>query len=223
VSAPDRTAWLDVSIPLRAGIAVWPGDPELTIARVAELERGDEARVSTLAMSVHTGTHVDAPAHFLREGATLDAMPLDATVGPARVLGVREPGAVSAAALRRARIRRGERVLLRTRNSGRDIDRDGFDPGFTALDLDAARLLAERRVRCVGIDAPSVAAYGSDQRMVHETLLAAGVWIIEGLDLRRVPPGAYDLVCLPLRLVGTEGAPARALLRRRGTSRRRGR
>ncbi len=205
--------WTDVSVPLHPGLVHWPGDPRFEIERVSALERGDPATVSKLTMGVHTGTHMDAPAHFLRGGATIDTLPLDATMGPARVIAISDPESVKPAELRSHRVNRGERILLRTRNSGRRWTREAFFEDFVYIAADAARFLAERDVRCVGVDYLSVGGFHRDGRETHEALLAAGVWIIEGLDLSAVEPGRYELICLPLRIAGAEGAPARALLR----------
>jgi arylformamidase len=205
--------WIDVTVPLRDGLVHWPGDPRFAIERVAEIERGDPATVSKLTMGVHTGTHMDAPAHYLRGGTTIDALPLDATVGPARVIAISDPESIKPAELRSLGVRRGERLLFRTRNSGRRWTQEAFIEDFVYLAADAARLLADRGVRCVGVDYLSVGGFHRDGRETHEALLAVGVWIIEGLDLSAVEPGRYELICLPLRIVGAEGAPARALLR----------
>jgi len=200
--------WVDVTLPIRSGMVHWPGDPPVEVVR----EQHDGARISRLDFGSHTGTHVDAPAHYLDGGATLDALPLDALVGPARVVAidvevVREPDirAIAPAA--------GERLLLRTRNSDRPRG-DDFDRGYVGLDLGAARALAAARIRCIGVDYLSVAAFAEDGPAVHRALLGASVWILEGLDLAAIAPGAWELVCLPLRIAAGDGAPARAVLRR---------
>ena len=202
---------IDISMPLRNGMAHWPGDPAPRIERLMDRRRGDPCTLTMLTVSAHTGTHVDAPAHYLRGGRTVDEMDLAGLVGPARVLEIADAAAVTAAELARHRIRRGDRVLLRTRNSligaGRRLLTD-----YVALAEDAARFLAERGVLAVGIDALSVDP--PDRDAAHLALLEAGIWIIEGLRLGGVPAGRYELLCLPLRLA-TEGAPARALLRSR--------
>ncbi|HEY3352450.1 MAG TPA: cyclase family protein [Polyangia bacterium] len=205
--------WIDVSVPIRPGMPRWPGDPAIRVARVAQLAHGDDANVSTLAFGAHTGTHVDAPRHYLAGGVAVDAMPLEATVGPARVIGIRDPDRITADELRDHAVRRGERLLLRTRNSGRVWRAPRFQRRYVALTKAAAELLAARRVRAVGIDALSVGPFGPEGAEVHRALLGAGVWIIEGLDLARVRPGPCELCCLPLKLVGADGAPARVIVR----------
>jgi len=199
-------------MPVRDGMAHWPGDPVPRVERIAELAAGDPATVSQIAFSAHTGTHVDAPLHFIAGGRALDEMPLDAMIGPARVIAARDRTAVGAEELRRHAIRRGERVLLRTRNSDRATGHDRFTEEFVALAPDGARFLAGRGVRVVGIDALSIDRYADRSFGSHLALLGAGIWIIEGLDLSGVAPGRYELVCLPLRIAGGEAAPARAAL-----------
>jgi arylformamidase len=162
---------------------VWPGDPDFRVEPVCSLDTG-EANVTAVSMSLHTGTHVDAPLHYLAGGVSIDCMPLDATIGPARVLDRLESHRAGA----------GERLLLKT----------------PPLSPDAARVLADAGVRAVGIEGLTIG--GAE---THRILLGAGVWVIEGLDLSAVEAGEYDLVCLPLKVTGAEGAPARAALRRR--------
>ena len=207
--------WIDVSVPLRTGMVTWPDDPPFAIERARDLERGDPATVSRVAMGVHTGTHMDAPSHFIRGGATLDALPPDAVVGPARVVSIADPEAIAPAELARQRIRRGERILFRTRNSSRCWRTDAFVEDFVYIAAAGARWLAKRGVRCVAVDYLSVGGYARDGRETHEALLGAGIWCIEGLDLSRVAPGRVDLICLPIRLAGAEGAPARVFVRPR--------
>jgi arylformamidase len=211
--------WIDVSLPLRNGLVHWPGDPPFVIERIKDLEREDPATVSHIAMGVHSGTHMDAPAHFIRGGAFLDAMPPDALVGRGRVVEIEDGQSVTVEELEPHRIRRGERVLFKTRNSDRCYKTDTFVEDFVYISAGAARYLASRGVLCVGIDYLSVGGFFRDGRETHELLLGAGVWIVEGLDLSVIEPGPVDLICLPLRLAGAEGAPARVLLRSLKTKR----
>jgi arylformamidase len=205
--------WIDVSVPLASGMIGWPGDEEARVERVQDVGRGDPCTLTRLVLGTHAGTHVDAPAHYLPGGMTLDAMPPDALLGPARVIAIGDPVAVTPRELAGHRVRRGERLLLRTRNSRHRWWEKPFNADFVFISPEAARWLAERRVRCVGIDALSVGGFRAGGRETHEALLGAGIWIIEGLALTAVRPGPVDLVCLPLRIPGAEGAPARALLR----------
>ncbi|WP_224245474.1 cyclase family protein [Hyalangium gracile] len=205
--------WIDVSVPLRTGMVHWPDNPPVKIDRVMDLERGDVASVSSMSMGVHTGTHMDAPAHFQRGGVGIDQMPLDATLGLARVIEIRDPVSIKRAELESANLQAGERVLFRTRNSERCWQTDAFVEDFVFISRDAAAYLAERRVRTVGVDYLSVGGFREDAEETHLALLQAGIWVVEGLNLSSVRAGTYELICLPLRIAGGDGAPARAVLR----------
>lgn len=190
---------IDISLPIGPDTPVWPGDPPVLVEPVARIEAGDPADVSRLVLGTHTGTHVDPPAHFVPGTATVDALPLDVLVGPA-VVAPFPVGPIDPVALESRSLPEGTtRVLLQTAG----------DAG--ALTPDGARWLVERGVRLVGADTLSIEP-ASDDYPVHRILLGAGVVIVEGLDLSAVVPGAYQLVCLPLRIVGGDGAPARAVL-----------
>lgn len=191
----------------------WPGDPAVRIRRIKEIRKGDDCDVSMLTMGSHTGTHMDAPLHFIRGAKAIDEMPLDAVVGPARVIEIRDRESVKVSELRRNRIARGERVLLKTWNSSRCWKKKGFVKDFVYISLEAACELAKIKVRSVGIDYLSVGGFYADGVKIHQTLLGAGIWIIEGMDLSKVRPGRVDLVCLPLRMFRGDGSPARAILR----------
>jgi arylformamidase len=209
---PTRSScWIDISVPLYSGMVHWPGDRPVRIRRTQQMVRGDACNLSSLSMSSHVGTHVDAPRHCLRRGKTIDELRFGALIGPARVVAIEHPKAIAAEELRPARVGRGERILFKTRNSKRCWNRDRFVSDFVYLAKDAARLLAERGVLCVGIDYLSIDR--TETTEVHRLLLGAGVWIIEGLNLSAVKPGSYELVCLPLRIQDGDGAPARAILR----------
>ncbi len=209
--------WIDVSVPVRDAMVHWPGDPPVEIGRRMSIDRGDVANLTAVSMSAHTGTHMDAPLHFIAVGAAIDEMPLEAVMGEARVLEIADPQAVSADELRRHEPRRGERLLLKTRNSARSWWEEPFDEEFVPIEPAAAELLAEAGVALVGVDYLSVGGMQSGAE-THRHLLGAGIWIIEGLALGEVSTGDYELICLPLRLVGADGAPARALLRRRSSA-----
>lgn len=205
--------WIDVSMPLANGLTVWPGDPPPRFTQTAWIEKGDLCNVTRMDTSVHLGTHMDAPRHFLRHGAGMEALPLDAVLGPARVVSIQDPTAITPGELP-ADLARGDRILFRTRNSDRDLLRQPFVEDFVYIARDAARALAEAGVQTVGIDYLSVGGFHTGLAETHVILLEAGIWIIEGLDLTRIEPGRYELACLPLKIVGSDGAPARAALRR---------
>jgi arylformamidase len=206
----------DISVPVDNGIPVWPGDPPVDLRRVSAIAEGSNANVSTLASGVHVGTHVDAPLHFLDKQGAVEAMPLEAMIGPAFVADLRTAEVIDSAALARAGIPpRTRRVLFRTRNSDFWRDRSqGFRKDFVAVDASGAEWLVGRKIILVGIDYLSVAPFGNS-RPTHEVLLGSGAVILEGVDLSGVPSGRYDLICLPIKLVGSDGAPARAVLIRR--------
>lgn len=205
--------WIDISVPVRNGMVHWPGDPPFHIERALDQEKGDVATVSKMTLGVHTGTHMDAPLHFIRHARSIDSMPLDATVGRARVIEIRDPKSIKREELLGHAIAAGERILFKTTNSDRAWNSDAFDEDFVFIAQDGARYLAECGVRSVGVDYLSVGGFREDGPETHHALLAAGIWIIEGLNLKDVAPGAYELVCLPLKLAGSEGAPARAILK----------
>lgn len=205
--------WIDISVPIRDGMVHWPGDPPVQVQRTHAIEHGDEANLTQLSMSAHTGTHMDAPLHYLPSADSMDALPFTTIIGRARVIAVETPSPVSRPLLESANIQAGERLLLKTRNSDHLWSEREFDPRFTALNLEAARWLATLQIRLLGIDYLSVGPYHDEGAEVHRALLGAGIWIVEGLNLMAVEPGWYELICLPLRLAGADGAPARALLR----------
>jgi arylformamidase len=208
------TGWIDISVPLRSRMAHWPGDAPLYLDQVSDMARGDAANVSTISMSVHTGTHMDAPRHFVADGPGIDTMPLNATVGTARVIEIQDEDTITAEELERHTIVRGDRLLFKTRNSERCWKSRCFLKQFVHIRADAAQYLASHRVRCVGVDYLSVGGYQTDGVETHQILLGAGIWLIEGLDLSGVEPGRYELVCLPLKIEGGDGAPARAIVRK---------
>jgi len=206
--------WIDATVPVEPGMPVWPGDPGVEAERVHDLARGDPYTLTRLALSVHTGTHLDAPAHYVLGGPTVDRFPHELALCRALVVDLHGVRVITADRLRMLRLRRGTCVLFRTDNSARGRRDPRFEGSFVALDLDAARFLVGRGVRLVGVDGPSVGPPTPEGDEVHRALLTAGIWLLEGLELSAVGAGRYDMVCLPLRLRGAEGAPARVLLRR---------
>lgn len=210
--------WLDISVPVRAAMPLFPGDPPVRSELVTSIARGDVCNVTRLDMGAHTGTHIDAPVHFLDGGPGAESIPLDAVIGPAYVVdALSATGPIDSATLERMAIPDGEtRVLFKTTNSEL-WNEPTFSHRSIALAEDAARVLAERGARLVGVDYLSVAPFG-DPVPTHRALLEAGVVILEGIDLRAVQPGFHELLCLPLRLVGCDGAPCRALLRPRAAA-----
>ncbi len=208
--------WIDVSVPVRSGMVHWPGDPEVRLERIQSIASGDEANLTRVEMSAHTGTHMDAPLHFFDDDPGIEALPLDIALGPARVIAIEGEEPIDRGQLEGLGIEEGERVLFRTHNSDHAWADRKFDRGFVYVSLEAAEFLGEVGIALVGVDYLSVGAYQGDGAETHRALLGAGAWVIEGLDLSAVEPGDYELICLPIKLVGSDGAPARALLRPAG-------
>jgi arylformamidase len=202
----------DISLTLRQRMPVYPGEPPPLLEPTSQMERGDSYNLSRLTIGTHTGTHIDAPRHFLPDGASVDQIPVDALVGPALVVQMAVEQEITTADLEAAAIPPGtERLLFKTRNS-RLLDDADFRRNFVYVTLDAARWLVERGVRLVAIDYLSVERMDAQPNIVHQTLLRAGVVIVEGADLRQVAPGPYLLACLPLKIEGADGSPVRAVL-----------
>ena len=203
----------DISLPISESLITWPSDPPVRMTQPFHLDRGDNATVTRLDMGAHTGTHVDAPAHFILGGAGVDTLDLHVLVGPALVVAALEADALSADVLEALPLPAGtERVLFRTRNSERWArgERE-FAKDFVGITEDGAHWLVARGVRLVGVDYLSVGPFGQT-RPTHRVLLRAGVIPVESLNLSGIAPGVYLLVCLPLKIVGIDGAPARAIL-----------
>lgn len=195
----------DVSVPIREGMVTYPGDPVVHMERAAAIANGDVVNLTRMDFGLHSGTHVDAPVHFIEGASGVDSVALDALVGPCEVVEVPDLSRESV-----ARAPEGaERVLFKTPNSELWA-RDEFAENFARLEGPAAELLVERGVRLVGVDYLSIG-----NEAAHHALLEGGVVPVEGLDLRGVQPGGYELICLPIRVVGADGAPARAVLIRR--------
>jgi arylformamidase len=202
----------DVSVPLRPGMPTYAGEPGPVLEFHSLLSRGDSANVSALSLGSHTGTHVDAPQHFLEGASSVEAMPVEYLAGPAYVAEFMELRHITAADLEAAGIPSGvRRILLKTPN-GRFWADDEFHTDFIGLAGDAADWLVDHEFVLVGIDYLSIEQFRSPDHAVHKKLLGAGVVILEGLDLRAVAPGPYTMVCAPLKVVGADGAPARVFL-----------
>jgi arylformamidase len=202
----------DISVPIRSGGLVYPGNPEIEITLQQAVAKGAGANVSVIRFGSHTGTHADAARHFFDDGQSVDRIPLERLIGPAVLLGFPDDlRAVTAADLRKHEIKGQTRVLLRTRNSAM-LSQKEFAPDYTYLAPDGAQYLVDNGVELVGIDYLSIEQFHSGHHKTHRTLLERSVVILEGLDLSVPAPGRYELICLPLRIEGCDGAPARAVL-----------
>ena len=205
--------FIDVSVPLDAQLPTYPHNTPYTLEPIKRIARGDSSNVSTLHMSAHTGTHVDAPRHFFDAAEGAEALPLELLIGRARVIAIDSIAGVAAEDLDTVDFSGETRVLIKTRNSslwGSPV----FHEDFVGVTESGARHLVEHGVRVVGVDYLSVEQFRKPGAPAHHVLLGAGTIVIEGLDLSGVEPGVYEMFCLPLRVVGSDGAPARVVLRR---------
>lgn len=210
--------WIDATATLdSATTPVYAGDAPMKFDFLKDMRRGDPLTLSAFSLGAHSGTHVDAPMHFVADGAPVDRIALDALVGPARVVQIPDSvQAIDAAELNRHQWRGAERVLFRTRSTERRwMSSAEFHRDFAYIAPDAAQLLADAGVKLVGIDYISAEQFGAPAPLTHRILLGKGIPIVEGLDLTDVPGGDYDLIVLPMKVRGHEGAPARAIVRRR--------
>ena len=202
----------DISVPIRSGGLVYPGNPEIDISLQQAVAKGASANVSNIRFGSHTGTHADAARHFFDDGQPVDMIPLDRLIGPALLIGFSDSvRSVGAADLREHDLKNHKRVLLRTRNSAFLSQKD-FVTDYTYLAPDGAQFLVDKGVELVGIDYLSIEQFHSGHHRTHRTLLERSVVIVEGLDLSVPAPGEYEFICLPLRIEGCDGAPARAVL-----------
>lgn len=203
----------DVTLAISSDMPVWPGDTPPTLEQMNSIDTGDTANTSQIKMSVHSGTHVDAPHHFMNDGRTVEGLPLDTLIGRAYVLHLPDTELITAAVLDAAEIPpRTRRLLFKTRNSEywtRDVR--PFQTDFVAISPDGAEYLVNRNVKLVGVDYLSVAPFKAGAP-THRILLGAGVVVLEGLNLSKVSQGRYTLHCLPLKIAGSDGAPARVIL-----------
>jgi arylformamidase len=203
---------IDVSVPLAPGLPTYPGNTPFTLEPIKRIAQGGSSNVSSLHMSAHCGTHVDAPRHFFDDGPGTEALPLDLLMGRTRVIEITSRGPVDASALATVDVSEDVRVLIKTPNS-RLWGTPEFVPTYAGVTESGARYLVDRGIKVVGVDYLSVEAFKTPGAPAHHVLLGAGVIVIEGLNLLDVEPGLYDMICLPLRVVASDGAPARVVLR----------
>jgi arylformamidase len=204
----------DVTVPLSKEVPTFPGDPPFEVTFTHRIADGQPYNVSRITLGAHTGTHVDAPYHFLADGPTVEQLPLEILLGKCRVVEIRVREKIQRSDLEALGLRDDLRVLLKTRMSGQ-LQKRAFQDDFVYLTEDAATYLAQVGIKLVGIDYLSIEKFGSTDYPAHHALLGAGVVIVEGLDLSEVEAGDYDMTCLPLRIVGLDGSPARVILRTR--------
>jgi arylformamidase len=210
--------WLDISLPIHPSMAIWPGNPGVELDSAQCMQHGDVCNVSQLKIGTHTGTHVDAIKHFIKNGAGIDAAPLDHFIGPARVVAVESERTIHLSDFDQNVISRGQRILFKSRNSREAIHSNTFQKDFVHLSIEVAEWLAEMQVTCVGVDYLSVGGFEGNVVDVHKALLGNGIYAVEGLVLTDVEEGWYDLICLPLKIQGGDAGLTRAVIRKRATA-----
>lgn len=204
----------DITVALHPNLPVWPGDPHIILERYRKLSKGDNSNDSRLACSVHCGTHIDAPAHFIENGITIEQLPLNMLVGTAIVFEFPNIDMITPDLLETQNLGpQTKRLLLKTKNSDlwKNPDHE-FNQNYVALSAESASWIVNKGIKLVGIDYLSIQMFKDAEPLTHRILLDAGIIILEGLNLREVDPGEYQLICLPLKLAGSDGAPARAIL-----------
>jgi arylformamidase len=204
---------IDVSVPLDSNLPTYPGNTPYSLEATKRMAQGDSSNLSAIHMSAHAGTHVDAPRHFFDGGAGVESLPLEMLVGRTRVVEVRSRGGIGAEELSGADLSEEIRLLIKTSNS-RLWGSGEFHPDYVGLQEAGAKFLVAHGIKLVGVDYLSVEEFKKPGAPAHRVLLGGGVIVIEGLNLRDVEPGVYEMFCLPLRIVGSDGAPARVVLRR---------
>ncbi len=216
MTVKSSTHWYDISVPLKQGMTYLPIDPvPPRIYRLHDAELGSKVTMSMLEIISHTGTHIDTPRHFIPGGSTVSDMPLDATIGPARVIEIKDPQKIKVPELKKHNIKKGERILCKTRNSPSAYESPKFIEDYVYLDTEAAAYLAETKIRLFGLDCITIGNYKDEESVVktHQILLSAGIYILEDCALGHVPPGEYELLCLPLLMYKGDAGPCRAILR----------
>lgn len=202
----------DVTLPITNSLITWPGDPSVVIRKTCSISLGSACNVSEINFGSHTGTHIDAPYHFEENGNTVDQIPLRYLIGKASVFAVNTEEKIGRDAVASLNLAGVERILFKTKNSTY-WNLPEFKKDFVYITKEAARYLVDCRIKLVGMDYLSVEKFGNEHADTHHVFLSNGVVIIEGLDLRRVEPGDYELIALPLRIPGGDGSPARVVLR----------
>ena len=211
--------WIDCTWTLREGVTTWPGQVEYKRRKSSDIHCGDTATVSNITVACHTGTHTDGLNHFVPDMAGVQAAPLSALIGHARVAHIPTSEHITVAEIetyeqRTRPLGKGDRIIFRTNNTGEDYTMQPFREDYVAVSLEAAKYLTAKKVAFVGVDYYSVAPF-DDPASTHRELLSHHVWVTEGLDLRAIEEGEYEMVCLPLKLEGSDGAPSRLVLKPR--------
>lgn len=211
--------WTDVTYPIFENMTGWPGQPPTTYDTLSCIHCGDTAKVTMLHFSAHSGSHMDAPNHFLAEGIDISRFPIEVGLGPVRIASINceaevRPEHLQAYEARTRPLQAGERLLLRTPNSDRGLWlQDPFDRDYHGIGPEAAGYIRDKKLQLIGVDYLSVGPFHHGNPQTHRTLMSADIWIIEGVDLRKIEEGDYQMICLPLKLAGSDGSPIRVLLK----------
>lgn len=206
--------WIDISATISDGMTRWPDDPPVQISKAETIGvNGAEANVTQISTTAHVGTHIDAPLHFFEDGIDVASVPLEKLVGKAKVFQIRNSKEIGLAEIRDFDIEAGDRVLFRTLNSETDWEHLPFIEDYVYLATDAAKYLAEKKINCVGIDYLSLGNKANDSE-VHRLILGSGIIIIEGLKLKGIGAGEYEMVCLPLKIKDSDGGPSRVIIKK---------
>ena len=202
----------DISVPIKSNMLVWPGDSGVKIETLSTVKK-DGVGESRFSFGSHTGTHIDAPSHFLDTDLSIDKIYLEKLIGDCRVVDLTNLGSkeILAEDISGLSIKKGERILLKTGNSSLLFGKE-FPKNYVYLSLEGAQFLADKKINMVGTDFLGIEKRGNSNHPIHKTLLSAGIVLVEGLDLRKIPEGSYKIFCLPLRVVGADGSPARVIL-----------
>ena len=209
-----KNDWIDISLTIETGRIVWPGDPGVEVSKLLQIEKGDICNTSLLTCPVHVGTHVDAPLHFINGGDGIETLPLNSLAGIAKVIEIKNKTEIPLEEIENSEINEGDIVLFKTINSTVYLKEKSFNEKYVYLSTKAAEYLVMKKIATVGIDYYSIAGVNNNLIECHQVLLGAKVTIIEGLDLSGISPGEYEFVCLPLKIKGSDGSPARAIIRK---------
>jgi len=206
--------WIDISLTIETGRIVWPGDPGVEVSQLLQIDKGDICNTSLLTCPVHVGTHVDAPLHFIEGGEGIETLPLNSLAGKAKVIEIMNETEIPLEEIENSEIDEGDIILFKTINSSIYLKEKSFNENYVYLSTAAAEYLAMRKIATVGIDYYSIAGVNNNLVECHQVLLGAKVTIIEGLDLSMISPGEYEFICLPIKIKGSDGSPARAIIRK---------
>lgn len=210
----DANEWIDISATISDGMTRWPDDPPVSVSKAETIGvNGAEANVTQISSTAHVGTHIDAPLHFFEGGMDVAAVPLEKLVGKAKVFHIHNPKEIGLAEISDFNIEAGDRILFRTANSEMKWEHLPFIEDYVYLATDTAKYLTEKKINCVGIDYLSLGNRANDGE-VHRLILGSGIIIIEGLKLKNIEDGEYDMICLPLKIKDSDGGPSRVIIKK---------